>query len=215
MPDFTPDINDAGVRKWRKRRFGVSDWGDAAITLPADSESLFHTDGLPVVWPAGVKDLGYITTDGTTSSMSLSATNTQMLQSLRPVRSDLDSIEESLSVAFGESNAWVKALRKLLPVADWPTTRDEAWAFDGADVTDLPYFTLWMQSQDGVGTQAVYRSEVLFKCRPTSLADVVQNASASEDTGFTFGIFLDDTTSLTGLVAQDGPFYTTHVGTVA
>jgi len=215
MPDFTPDINEAGVRKWRKRRFGISDYGDAAITLPASNDELFHTDGLPVIWPTGVKDLGYITTDGTTSSLSVSASGTQMLQSLRPVRSDLDSIEETIAVAFGESNAWVKALRRLLPVSDWPTDRDEAWGFDGADITDVPYFTLWMQSQDGVGTQAVYRSEVIFKARPTALADSVMNASASEDSGFTFGIFLDEATSMTGLVGQDGPLYTTHIGTIA
>ena len=215
IPSIDIDINDAGVRKWRKIRLGISDYGAAGVTIPATNDKLFKTTGEPIAWPTGVKDMGYITTDGLDFGNEISSTPTNMLQSVRPVRDDLESVTDSLTVTFGEENAWVEALKHYLPVSSWPATRDQSWGFDGEEITDMPYYVLWILAQDGVGAQAVFRHELKLKARPTARTNSVMNASDPETSGFTFGIYVDEATDLTHLKAQDGPAYTTHVGTVS
>ena len=200
MPEAViPTLGGGQVRKWRRMLLALA---DEDATIP---ESFF--DGvthLPIAVPAGHKELGFVTTDGVTVADSISSENSTMLQSLTPVRRDLTGREQSLTVQFGEQNAWVNALAHGLPVADWPTEKDGPWLFDDGEVTDWPFYRLLLIGQDGTGAKAIYRVEYGYKAGITAKADRGMGTS-NEVTGVTFGLYLDDVVAKSYTRGQDGP----------
>lgn len=193
-----PLVKPKNVRKWRRMLLALA---DPSVDVPAT-----FFDALtfkPTTLPAGAKEMGFVTTDGITVADSLSSENTSMLQSLTPVRRDLTGREQSVSVVFGEANAWVNALFHGLPVADWPTEKEGPWLFDDGDVTDWPDYRLWLIGQDGLGDRAVYRVEFAYKAGITAKTDRVLG-SAAETFGCTFGCFLDDEVGLSYTRGQNG-----------
>ena len=213
MTDLAIDLTNTRVRKWGRVKIGVSAYGDSSITVPTTPATLFDAaTHKPKAFPTGVKELGYITTAGVVDAKSASSTNTTMLQSLFPVRTDLESIEKTMQAAFGESNAWTNALYHGAKWDAWPTDKDAAWMYsDGDDSAFDADYVLWLQGVDGVGTQAIYRAEVGHRVRITSIESRTMNRSDAEGFGFTFALLRDDVTGLVHTRGEDGPGYTTHL----
>lgn len=191
--------NESAVRKWGTQLLAIADYDAAAPS------SFFGGDHLPLALPSGHLDLGFVTTDGVTVADSLSSESTSMLQSLEPVREDLTGRDQSMSVVFGEANAWVNALYHGLQVADFPADREGAWEYTDAGITDTPYYRVLLYGQDGVGSQAIYRVEYAYKAKVTSKTDRAMSRSASESYGFTFKLFRDSLLDKTLYRGQDGP----------
>lgn len=214
MTDLAIDLTNTRVRKWGRVKIGVSAYGDSSITVPTTPATLFDAaTHKPKAFPTGVKELGYITTAGVVDAKSASSTNTTMLQSLFPVRTDLESIEKTMQAAFGESNAWTNALYHGIPLEDWPEEKDAAWHYSDGLTTDFPWLVLWMQSVDGVGAQAIYRYEIGHRVKISTFENRTMNRTDPETFGFTFGLFIDDVTGLAHTRAEDGPGYTVHLPT--
>ena len=210
--DLTISVTDTRVRKWGRLKLGISDYGDSAITIPTTAPALFDsTTHKPKAWPAGVKELGYLTTDGISAARSVSSNDTQMLQSLTPVRSDLESMTKTLKGVLGESNAWTNALYHGLPVSSWPATKDAAWMYADGVVSDQPEYVLWLAGVDGVGAAAIFRVEMAYRVKVTSIDERAMNRSSSESFGLTFGLYVDPVTGKDNIRAEEGPGYTTHL----
>ena len=208
----TIDLTATRVRKWGRMKIGLSDYGDAAVTIPATPAAMFTAATfLPAAWPAGVKELGYITTAGVTDAKSISSNSTSMMQSLTPVRYDMEGIEKTLAGVFGESNAWTNALYHGLPVSSWPASKDAGWAYSDGAASDFPEYVLWLAGQDGVGAQAVYRVEIGLRVKVTAIENRTMNRSDAEGFGFTFGLMIDGVTGKSHMRAEDGPGFTTHI----
>lgn len=216
MSELAIELTDTRVRKWGMLKIGISDYGVPTITVPGDAKTnpgdyFDKTTYKPKAFPTGVKELGYITTAGITDAKSISSNSTTMLQSLTPVRSDLESIEKTLQGVFGESNAYTNALYHGLPVSQWPADKDAAWAYSDGAASAFPYYTLWLQGVDGVGAQSIYRYEIGYRCTITAIENRVLNRSDPEGFGFTFSLFADPVTGLSHSRAEDGPGYATHL----
>lgn len=219
MAEFT-DLNTTNglVRKWRKIALAISDYSDPAVTIPKLNEDVWdlsNSDPLlkytPMALPTGAKKIGYITTDGVSDTKDVNSDGTDMLQSVEPVRTDITSVEKSMQVAFGESNAWTNALRAGLPVSQWPASKNSAWSYADGKVIDNPYYVLWLLAQDGVGKNAFYRFELGLKVKVTGMESRKMNASDPEVFGFTFGFFKDDVTGYSHLRSEEGPGYQNHL----
>ncbi len=216
MSELAIELTDTRVRKWGMLKIGISDYGVSTITVPGDAKTnpgdyFDKTTYKPKAFPTGVKELGYITTAGITDAKSISSNSTTMLQSLTPVRSDLESIEKTLQGVFGESNSYTNALYHGLPVSQWPADKDAAWAYSDGAASAFPYYTLWLQGVDGVGAQSIYRYEIGYRCTITAIENRVLNRSDPEGFGFTFSLFADPVTGLSHSRAEDGPGYATHL----
>lgn len=192
-------VNESAVRKWGKQLIAIADYDTAA------PGSFFGGDLLPVALPTDHLDLGFVTTDGVTAADSVESEATNMLQTLEPVRSDLTGRTQSLTVVFGESNAYVNALYHLQQVADWPADRDGEWEFTDTGVTDSPYYRVMLYGQDGVGSQAIYRVEYAYKAKITSKTDRALSRAASESYGFTFTLYRDTILDKILYRGQNGP----------
>lgn len=199
MPAVTPTLNEKKVRKWGTMKFMIAD-DDA--TIP---DELFGGDYLPIsLPPTGFKDLGWVTTEGISSSDSLTSESDFGLQSLEPTRADLTGRERSLQVVFKESNNWVNSLFHHKLVSEFDADRDAAWDFTDSTSSDLPYYRILLAAQDGVGDAAVYRFEVAYRAKVTAKTDRALSRSA-ETFGFTFGLFRDPVLDKTFRRAEDGP----------
>lgn len=216
MSELAMELTETRVRKWGKLKIGLSDYKDIAITLPGDPDTtpddwFDKATFKPKAFPAGVKELGYITTAGITDGKSVSSNDTTMLQSLIPVRSDLEGVTKTLAGTFGESNAFTNALYHGLPVADWPADKDAAWAYSDGQDLEFPEYVLWLQGVDGVGPAAIFRYELAYRVRITAIENRTLNRSDAEGFGFTFGLYIDPTTGKAHSRVEDGPGYTTHL----
>lgn len=201
MPIPVPELNNRAVRKWPNQKLVLFD--DNA-EFPAE---LFGVDHLPVAVPSGGVDMGYITTDGVSTTNSVSSEGTNMLQTLEEVRVDLTGRTRSLTVAFGESNAYTRALRAGLPVADFPVDKygpTDLTEGGDQDVSDFPYYRALLYKIDGVGASAVYGVEAFYRIKPTSFTDRVRSRTAVDTVGVTFGLYRDATYG-TLRDAEDGP----------
>lgn len=203
MPDVQSilQINDENVRKWGTQLFFIQP-PDAEIP----TEFFGVADALPIL-PVGALQLGYITTDGISQEDSISSENTQMLQSLEPVRADLTGVERSLTVAFGEDNGFVQALWHGTPFEDFPVNAADPWIFDDGEISQYPYYRVGVLMQDGVGDQARYRFEYGYRATVTAKEARTANRSDPETYGFTFGLFKDPVVKKSYTRAQNGPFY--------
>lgn len=206
MPDVQSQmiVNDQNVRKWGTQILAVM-----APDATVPTEWFGATDYLPIL-PVAAKQMGYITTDGIGQEDSISNEGTNMLQTLEQVRSDLTGIEKSLTVAFGEDNAFVQALWHGVPFEDWPATADGAWEFADGEISQYPYYRLIVLGQDGVGSQARYRVEFAYRATVTAKTGRTMNRTDAETYGFTFGLFRDKAANRSFLRKQDGPAY--HAG---
>ena len=65
MSEMVMDLTATRVRKWGRLKMGLSLYGDAAVTVPEDAADLFDAvTNKPKAWPAGVREMGFITTSG-------------------------------------------------------------------------------------------------------------------------------------------------------
>lgn len=192
-------VNDKNVRKWGTVLFYLM-----APDAPIPASFFGPTDHEPIL-PEGGKDLGYITTDGIGQEDSISAEGTNMLQSLEQVRTDLTGIEKTLTVAFGEDNAFVQALWHGTPFEDFPTEADAPWLFDDGEIAQYPYYRILVLMQDGVGDQARYRVEMAYRATITAKDSRTANRSDAETYPFTFGLFKDPEVGKSFTRAQNGP----------
>lgn len=203
MPDVQEQMitDDTNVRKW----------GTAIVAIQAPDATIPTTwfgvtDHLPVL-PIDAKQMGFVTTDGISQEDSISSENTPMLQTLEPVRTDLTGIEKSLTVAFGEDNAYVQAMWHGVPFEDWPATSDQPWVYDDGEIADYPYYRAILLFQDGVGSQARFRVEYGYRVKVTAKTARTMNRTDAETYGFTLGLFKDPVVKKSFTRAQNGPFY--------
>lgn len=210
--EFPMELNGKNVRKWGRWRVGVSDYGASGIIVPHLAKDLFDSTSFkPKPFPAGVKELGYLTTDGIVNTKSISSNDTNMLQTLDPVRSDLESIQATVKLPFGESNAWTNAFYHGLPVEDWPDEKDAAWLFSDLDESFEAEYVIWMVGVDGVGAQARFRYEIARRAKITSLDDRTENRSTSEVFGVTVGCYRDPLVGHPVTRAEEGPGFVNHL----
>jgi hypothetical protein len=214
MADLDMTLTDTQVRKWGRARVGISDYGAAGITPPTEPSELFDsTTYKPKVFPTGVKELGYVTTDGFTAGRSISTSDTTMLQSNVPVRSDVESVTHTIKFALGEANNFVNALYHGLKVASFGASKDAAWLY-ADDALSGAYeneYVLWLYFVDGSGTRAVYRGEIGYRVKITAIDDRSMKRTDPEVFSFTFGAYGDPVTGKSILRGQDGPGLTTHL----
>ncbi|KFF31647.1 hypothetical protein [Bifidobacterium bombi] len=182
--------NSSGnVRKHATMVFAIADY-----STPAPSK-FFGADGLPCKLPDGYKQMGYVTTKGAVEKRSVKTDDTTMLQDLEPVRSDLSSSTRQLEVTFGEANAYTQALRAGQPVSAWPASKDEkTWSITERGMSQLPLYRIYLLTQDGVGTDAVYRVEFAYKATISGFGDRTMDRADTEDLGFTFDVLTDEKT---------------------
>lgn len=199
MPDFVPEVNNNAVRKWGVQKFVLIPYGTILTEL-------IGVDGTPIAVPAGGLDLGYITTEGTSTADSISSEGTQMLQTLEEVRSDLTGRAKTLTGTWGERNAWTKALEAGVPLEDFPIDKYGPTSFKhGEKVADFPYYAGLLYKIDGVGAKAVYGVEHFPRIKPSTLTDRTRNRSAVDGLGVTFGIFKDDAAGYSHWDVEGGP----------
>lgn len=200
MPEAViPKLNNKRVRKWGRMLLAIA---DDTTAIPSE---FFGEDHLPIALPAGYKDMGFISTDGITETDSLTSEGTTMLQSLEEVRNDLTGRVQTLALAFGESNAWTNALAHGRPVSEWAEDRDAPWIFDDGELSDWPYYRLFLIGQDGVGPSAIYKVEFAYSAKITAKTDRVKNRSTPETIGFTFGLYKDPVVDKSFTRAENGP----------
>lgn len=193
-------VDNTLVRKWGRVLVAVQDYSEAVPTSFFDAE-----DRTPIL-PASAKQLGFITTDGVTAAKSISSSDTNMLQWVDPVRSDLETVTKTVACAFGEStNAHVQAVFEGKQVADFPAAADAAWSFDDADFVDFPYYRLWLLAADGVGDQAFYRVEYHARAKVTATTDRTLARANPETIGFTFSVFKDAVSGSGVIRSENGP----------
>lgn len=205
MPDVHSmlEIDDNNVRKWGNQLFFLQ-----APDAPVPEKFFGEEDRLPILPPDALQ-LGYITTDGISNEESLSSEPSQMLQNLEPTRTDLTGIERSLTVAFGEDNAWVQALWHGKPFEEFAERGDGPWLFDDGALSEYPYYRLGWIGQDGIGSLARYRVEYGYRAKVTAKESRSANRSDPESYGFTFGLFRDSSVNKAFTRAQNGPAYAT------
>lgn len=214
MADLDMTLTDTQVRKWGRARVGISDYGAAGITVPTNAAGLFDsTTYKPKAFPTGVKELGYVTTDGFTAGRSISTSDTTMLQSKVPVRSDVESVTHTIKFALGEANNFVNALYHGLTVASFGANKDGAWIYSDDEVSGAyeNEYVLWLYFVDGSGSRAVYRGEVGYRVKITAVDDRSLKRTDPEVFGFTFGAYSDPVTGKSILRGQDGPGLATHL----
>lgn len=214
MADLDMTLTDTQVRKWGRARVGISDYGAAGITPPTAPSELFNsTTYKPKVFPTGVKELGYVTTDGFTAGRSISTSDTTMLQSKVPVRSDVESVTHTIKFALGEANNFVNALYHGLTVASFGASKDAAWLYADDELSGAyeNEYVLWLYFVDGSGTRAVYRGEIGYRVKITAIDDRSMKRTDPEVFSFTFGAYGDPVTGKSILRGQDGPGLTTHL----
>ena len=214
MADLDMTLTDTQVRKWGRARVGISDYGAAGITVPTNAAGLFDsTTYKPKAFPAGVKELGYVTTDGFTAGRSISTSDTTMLQSKVPVRSDVESVTHTIKFALGEANNFVNALYHGLTVASFGASKDAAWLYSDDELSGAyeNEYVLWLYFVDGSGTRAVYRGEIGYRVKITAIDDRSMKRTDPEVFSFTFGAYGDPVTGKSILRGQDGPGLTTHL----
>lgn len=214
MADLDMTLTDTQVRKWGRARVGISDYGAAGITVPTAAAGLFDsTTYKPKAFPAGVKELGYVTTDGFTAGRSISTSDTTMLQSKVPVRSDVESVTHTIKFALGEANSFVNSLYHGLTVASFGANKDGAWIYSDDEVSGAyeNEYVLWLYFVDGSGSRAVYRGEIGYRVKITAVDDRSLKRTDPEVFGFTFGAYGDPVTGKSILRGQDGPGLATHL----
>ena len=207
-------LTDTQVRKWGRARVGISDYGAAGITVPTAASGLFDgTSFKPKAWPAGVKELGYVTTDGFTAGRSISTSDTTMLQSKVPVRSDVESITHTIKFALGEANNFVNALYHGQAVSTFGANKDAAWLYSDDEISGAyeNEYVLWLVFVDGSGSRAVYREEIGYRVKITAIDDRSMKRTDAEVYGFTFGAYSDPISGKSITRGQDGPGLTTHL----
>lgn len=191
------DDNNKLVHKWGTQLLALADY---STPMP---EKFFDTaTGKPLTLPAGFKILGYITTDGQQMSRSIESSDTNMVQDLEPVRTDMTGRARTMHVSFGESNAWVKGLAHGKPVSAWPSDKDADWEYTDGEVTDMPYYRLLSIAQDGVGDEATYRIQAGYRVKVTDQGDQTLNRSDVEVEDTTFGFYKDPDSGKTFTEAQ-------------
>lgn len=203
MPDVQTMLttNENNVRKWGTQLLALM-----APDAPVPTSFFGETDHLPIL-PEDALQMGFITTDGISAEDSISTEPTNMLQSLEPVRQDLTGIEKSLTVAFGEDNAFVQALWHGTPFEDFPEQAGNPWSFDDGEISQYPYYRLLIIGQDGVGSNARYRVEFAYRATLTAKESRTMNRSDAETYGFTFGLFRDPVIGRSYTRLQNGPAY--------
>ena len=214
MADLDMTLTDTQVRKWGRARVGISDYGAAGITVPTAASGLFDsTTYKPKAFPTGVKELGYVTTDGFTAGRSISTSDTTMLQSKVPVRSDVESVTHTIKFALGEANSFVNSLYHGLTVASFGANKDGAWIYSDDEVSGAyeNEYVLWLYFVDGSGSRAVYRGEIGYRVKITAVDDRSLKRTDPEVFGFTFGAYGDPVTGKSILRGQDGPGLATHL----
>lgn len=214
MADLDMTLTDTQVRKWGRARVGISDYGAAGITVPTAAAGLFDsTTYKPKAFPTGVKELGYVTTDGFTAGRSISTSDTTMLQSKVPVRSDVESVTHTIKFALGEANSFVNSLYHGLTVASFGANKDGAWIYSDDEVSGAyeNEYVLWLYFVDGSGSRAVYRGEIGYRVKITAVDDRSLKRTDPEVFGFTFGAYGDPVTGKSILRGQDGPGLATHL----
>ena len=197
------------VRKWGR---GVIALQDYSAPIP---ETFFHASTKVPVLPVTAKNLGYLTPEGSTQKREIASSDLFMGQDLDPVRSDLESISNTLECTLGESsNAWVQAVYNGLPVASFPANKDGAFDFgEDIDLTDFPYYRVWHILADGVGAAARYRIEYMPRAKVTSLGDRKKARNEAEVLPFTFTGFKDPVAGgLAVWTMENGPGVTVPSG---
>jgi hypothetical protein len=201
--------DESNVRKWPTQLCFLQ-----APNAPIPTAFFDPVDRMPILPPDALQ-LGFITTDGVSQEDSLSSENTAMLQSLEPVRTDLTGIEKTLTVAFGEDNAFVQALWHGTDFADFPTVANAPWLFDDGEIVDYPYYRLGVIMQDGVGAAARFRFEYGYRAKVTAKAGRTMNRSDAETFPFTFGLFKDPLVGKSFTRGQNGPGYVRDASAIA
>ena len=189
--------NNTLVHKWGTQLLALADY-----STPMPAKFFDTATGKPLTLPEGFKILGYITTDGQQSSRSIESSDTNMVQDLEPVRTDMTGRTRTLHVNFGESNAWVKGLAHGKPVSAWPAAKDADWEYTDGEVTDMPYYRLLTIAQDGVGDDATYRIQAGYRVKVTDQGDQTLNRSDVEVEDTTFGFYKDPASGKTFTEAQ-------------
>ncbi len=189
------------VTKHGNQMLAIADYSEAPLA------ELFTAAGEPTPLPAYFRQMGYITTDGVKQGNDVSSNDTNMVQDLDPVRSDIESITRTIGATFGEANSWVNALLHGLPVSEWPAKKTDAWDYEFGEVADPPFYRLLFLSQDGTGDQIKYRVEQAYRVKVTNLGERTLNRTDAEGFEFTFGLYKDPATGKTLRRASDGPFY--------
>lgn len=198
-------VDNTLVRKWGRLLIAVEDHSAAAPT------TFFASATKTPILPAGAKQLGFITTDAVTLGRSISSTDTNMLQTLAPVRSDLESDVSTIACAFGEaSNAWVQAVWAGLPVSEFPASAKAAWSMPIGEVSEFPEYRIHLIGVDGRGDRAVYRYIYGYRAKVTATTDRTLGRSNPETIGFTFSLLYDAAAGKTYEQLENGPFYGTN-----
>lgn len=215
MADATPvttdDLNDYDrslVRKWGTKILAV---GPTSIPVPtAFFDSVTHK---PFAFPDGMFGLGFVTTDGIKENVSIKTDDTNMDQTLSPVRKDITGKDKTLQVTFGEVSAWTQALRAGIPLEQWPADKTGAFAIDEGDVAEMPHMRLYLIAVDGEGDDAHYRVEYALDAQVSDIGDRTLSRSTEEHFETTFALFQDsdDSKRRSYIIRQDGPGYSTHL----
>jgi hypothetical protein len=180
------DDNNGNIRKWGTQLLALADYSTA---MP--SEFFDKTTNKPNALPHGFNILGYISTDGMKISRSIDSSDVSAVQDLEPVRSDITSKTRTLQVTFLEMNAWVKAVAHGVPVAQWPTNKNNGFEYSDGAISDFPYYRLLVLMQDGTGVGAHYRVEAGYKVKVTNQGDLTHSRSDAEGEDITFTFYRD------------------------
>lgn len=192
----------------RKHGTQILALADYSTPVPTDWFAAADADGvvLPNALPVGYFNMGYITTDGIVMSSDVSSSTVNMVQENTAVRSDIETITDSLAVTFGEASGWTMALAHGLPCSQWPTDKTKAYEYHSGVITEFPYYRGLVLTQDGVGKDAFYRVEFAYRMQVSDIGDRTLNRSDAEGVDRTFVCLKDPVVGRSKTTASTGVY---------
>ena len=202
LPAIIEGLNRDRVRKWGLQALFLD---SPSAVVPA---AFYNPTTLVPTIPATMRHLGFISTDGVSNEVNVSSEDTNMVQDLEPVRTDITGMTNRLTVTLGESSsALVNAVWHGVPFEDFPADPDGAWVFHDGEIADFPEYRLMGVYQDGVGDRARYRVEYGYRAKVIAKQNRTMNRSSFEGMGLTFGLFKDPVANRSVSRMENGPLF--------
>ena len=157
-----------------------------------DPEVLTVHDATGLVIPAGYLPVGMTTkSDGATYSRDMSTSDVESHGYTEPVRKDITSDTNTLSLTMQESAMTAMGLYNGIDLSATTTDTDGNFYFDKASRPAQPYFRVLAVARDGAGPESVYVARWLPRAQVTEMGEQTWSEESEITYPVTFTAYLD------------------------
>jgi hypothetical protein len=180
----------------RKLKFkaltGAALWAPATATFPS---TISGSDSSLITKPTGYKDLGYLSEDGVSAARSADKTDIGAWQSVTPIRSDVTSDTEQLTLTMEEINAYSLALYNGVDLSALvPDATSGEVKFDKPPVPVQPEFRMLVLARDTTDYGDIYFCFGYPSCKVSDWDDLqIGKTDAGLELGVTIDTYVDNT----------------------